>query len=404
MGEGSTGGMVTFNQVKEMQRAGLLLAGGIVYVAFASYCDNPPYHGWIIGYDSQTLSRVSAFNTTPGGSHGGIWMAGAGLAADAVGAIYCITGDGTFDNSLNPTNFGDTFLKLQGTNLAVLDYFTPHDQADLFASDNDLGSGGAVLLPDEVGSQDHPHLLVGAGKDGRLFLLDRDNMGHYNPADDTQIVQEFPFYSSQQFPPHFFGLPAYFSRRIYIQPVGEVLKAFAFTNGVLNPVPISQNAEIIGFRGSSPSITANGLSNGIVWQMSYTPTPNVATLRAYNAENLSDKLFDSYLTMPPNSPEQLSFVKFVVPTIANGKAYVGCNESVGVFGLRPIFVSITRDPVSGVVKLVFISPAGAATLVQVSENLTDWTDLGNGTPLGNGTFSSTDNQASGQPTRFYRLH
>ena len=397
-GDGSSGGIVSFNAARELQRSALLLDSGIVYIAYASYCDNPPYHGWIFAYDSRLLAQLGVFNTAPNGSHGGIWMAGAGLAADSNGAIYCITGDGTFDTTLTPTNFGDSFIKLQGTNLALLDYFTPWDQASLNAGDVDLGSGGALLLPDSVGSANHPHLLVGAGKDGRVFLLDRDNMGHFNPANDNQIVQEFSLHAT------LFGLHAFLNNRLYVQNVGQPLKAFGFANGQINTTPLSQSSDTVSFRGATPSISANGLTNGIVWLLAPTPTAGITTLRAYDANNLSLKFYDSYTTMPANSSNQLTFVKFAVPTIANGKVYVGGTTSVSVLGLRAIILSITRDRFSGVVSLVFISPRGAAAVVQVSEDLVHWTDLGPGTPTGDGTFTLADTQAPGRPTRFYRLH
>jgi len=396
-GDDSTNGIVFFNPSREVHRSGLLLNGGIVYVAFASYCDNRPYHGWIMGCDALTLSQTGIFNTAPNGIHGGIWMGGAGLAADSSGAIYCITGDGTFDTSLNPTNFGDSILKLQGTNLAVLDYFAPWDQASLFAADADLGSGGAVLLPDAVGSTNHPHLLVGGGKDGRLFLLDRENMGHFNPANNSQVVQEVPLHAT------LFGLPAFLGNRLYIQNVGQPLKVFAVADGFINPTPLSQSSETVTFRGATPSISANGVTNGIVWLLAPTPTLGVTTLRAYDANDLTVKLYDSYTTMSANSSNQLIYVKFAVPTIANGKAYVGGTNSFSVLGLRPKILSIQRENDSGIVHLIFVSPKGGAAVIQVSEDLVFWTDVGSGASSTAGTFTFTDSQAAGRPTRFYRL-
>src|SRR6266850_5041883 len=186
-GVGSSGGFVRFNQKKSIQRPSLLLDHGIVYVSFCSYCDLDPYHGWIMAYDALTLQQTGVFNTTPNATRGGIWMGGAGLAAAPDGSVYCVTGNGTFDTGANPTNFGDSFLKLQGTNLALLDYFTPYNQATMDSADEDLGSSGALILPDSVGSPAHPHLLVGCSKLGRLYLMDRDNMGHFNSANDNQI-------------------------------------------------------------------------------------------------------------------------------------------------------------------------------------------------------------------------
>src|SRR5262245_6516764 len=163
-GDGNDGnGNVPFNALRQMNRPGLLLSKGIVYIAYASHGDNGPYHGWVIGYDSQTLVRVRVFNTTPNGGLGGIWQGGGGPAVDPAGNIYFITGNGTFSASSGGTDYGDSFVKLSTVSgLAVADYFTPFNQADLSNRDADLGSGGALVLPDQPGT--HPHLVVGAGK------------------------------------------------------------------------------------------------------------------------------------------------------------------------------------------------------------------------------------------------
>jgi len=398
-GVGSVNNTLSFNPARLMQRPGLLLAGGVVYISWCSYCDLDPYHGWVIGYDAQSLQQVGVFNTTPNATRGGIWMGGAGLAASADGGIYCVTGNGTFDTSLNPQNFGDSFLKLtQGAGLVLADYFTPHDQAAMDSADDDLGSGGAIVLPDSVGSVDHPHLLVGCSKLGKIYLVDRDNMGHFSAANDNQIVQSMNLYSLQSGAPHFFGLPAYFNSRLYLQGVGENLKAYSFANGQLSSTPASQSTESIGFRGATPSISASGTVNGIVWQVA--PRDTVApSLRAYNAEDLSQKLYDSYANTVAGMPDQFNYVKFVVPTVAGGKVFVGTIDSLAVFGLHSKIQSITRDGTSGIVHLTYTGPQG--TIVQVSPDLIHWTDLGPGTSTGTGTFSLTD--SAGPKTRFYRI-
>jgi hypothetical protein len=400
-GAGSVGGMVPFRPSQELQRPGLLLAGGVVYLSWCSYCDIDPYPGWVIAYDAQTLQQVAVFNTTPNATRGGIWMGGAGLAADPAGDLYCVTGNGTFDTVGVPQNFGDSFLRLtRSNNLVVKDYFTPFNQATMDSLDEDLGSSGSLVLPDSVGSAAHPHLLVGCSKLGKLYLIDRDNMGHFNPANDSQIVQVFQFFSNQQGGPHFFGAPAFFKDRLYLQGVGEYLKAFAFTNGLLQTNPLSQATEVLGFRGATPSISADGLTNGIVWQLAPTASVN-PSFRAYDAEDLSKKLYDSYLNSQAGFPDVLSYVKFVVPTIANGKVYLGTRDSVAVFGLYSKIKSIVRNPLSGAVTLIFTGPP--TTKVQVSEDLVLWADLGPGSAIGTGTFTYTDSLASGRAGRFYRL-
>jgi len=402
-GDGSTNGYVHFDAKREIQRPGLLLVGGMVYVSWASYCDYGPFHGWIIGYDAQTLQQVGVFNVSPNAGQGGIWMSGAGLASAPDGSIYCVTGNGTFDTSANPTAFGDSVLKLaQGSDLTVTDYFTPHDQASMNSTDNDLGAGGAMVLPDSLGSAAHPHLLVAAGKDGKFYLLDRENMGHFNPTSNSQIVQELPFYSLQSGPPHLFGLPALFNNRLYLQAVGEVLKAYAFTNGMINAAPLSQATESFGFRGDTPSISANGNTNGIVWQLTPGDT-HLAALRAYDAENLSHKLYDSILSTQAGLPDQVSYVKFVVPTIANGKVYLGTTNSLAVFGLRSVIWSVTRQSAPDSIHLVFSGPVGMNNVVQISSDLLHWTNLGPGTPAGTGTNIFDDPLVTGPGARFYRI-
>ena len=404
-GIGSSGNMLSFNPAREVQRSALLLQGGVVYIAWASYCDLAPYHGWIIGYDAHTFQQVGVLNVTPNGSAGGIWMGGGGLSGAPDGSIYCLTGNGTFDTSASPTNFGNSFLKLvQGSSLTVTDYFTPFNQASLDVSDTDLGSGGALVLPDSVGSLNHPHLVIGCGKEGQIYLLDRDNMGHFNSRGDTQIVQKFALFSSQTGQPYFFGGPAFFNNRVYFQCVNQSLKAFAITNGLLNRSPVSQTVDTVGFRGSIPSITADGVFNAIVWQIIPGPPPGIETLRAYNATNLTQKLYDSYLSTQAGASDLVSFVKFTVPTIANGKVFLGGLTELAVFGLRNIIWSATRDIASGSIKIVFSGPTGMQNVLQSSSDLVHWTDLGTGTANSVGTYEYTDPIAAGPGQRFYRVN
>lgn len=400
-GVGNSGGIIRFNPTREVQRSGLLLANGVLYIGWCSYCDNDPYHGWILAYDPHTLTQLAILNVTPNAMRGGIWMGGAGPAAAADGTVYCMTGNGTFDtNTTSPVDFGDSFLKLQlqGTNLTVRDYFTPYNQGYYDTIDHDIGSGGAMLVPDSAGSLAHPHLVVGAGKDGIAYLLDRDNLGHFNPADNSQIVQQVSIGGTM------FGMPAFYNNRLYFQTAGTYLRAFAIANAQINPTPLSQSPETdSSSRGSNPSISANGATNGIVWQLEAAPALGISTLRAYNAENLAQKLYDSYNSLPPTLPDQLTFVKFVTPTIANGKVYVGGTNSVGVFGLKEPSLSITRDRATGYVQLTWHSPPDITNIVQVSMDLVTWTDLGPGGPTGNGNFQFVDSTGAAHVSRFFRL-
>jgi len=398
----ATGGFVHFNHVRELQRSALLLSGGVVHIAWCSYCDNPPYHGWVTSYDAQSLQQVGVYNATPNGNYGGFWMGGAGLAAAPDGSIFGVTGNGTFDTGPNPQNFGDSFVKLtQGTSLSLVDYFTPFDQSTMDIQDNDLGAGGAVVLPDSVGSVAHPHLLVGGGKLGKLYLIDRDNMGHFNAGVDSQIVQSFNFFTSAG-PPHLFGLPACFNNRLYVQGVNEPLKFYAFTNGLLNTTPISQSTETLGFRGATPCVSANGTNDGIVWLLIPGASAN-PSLRAYNANNLSPRLYDSYFDFQQGLPEKISLIKFAVPTVANGRVFLGTQDSIAVFALRTYFWSVTRGTPPNSVKLVFSGPTGSTLALQISGDLVNWSTLTtfNNFPLG--TMTYTDSIPPGVSPRFYRL-
>jgi hypothetical protein len=277
---------------------------------------------------------VAQFVTTPNGKAGGIWMSGAGPAADAGGSIFFASGNGTFTANRGGKDFGDSVIKLTtGGGLNVADYFTPSDQSLKQSHDLDLGSGGTVLLPDQPGPT--PHLLVASDKQGHIYVVNRDNMGRFNRT-QNQIVQEISGAMLSSF-----GSPAYFNGTLYFVGAGnrdagigggDVLKAFSARSGVLTGVPAT-GAFSYGYPGSTPSITANGLSNGIVWTLdnggSHTMTP--AVLRAYDAGNIADELYDSNQAGAQDQPGIA--VKFAVPTVANGKVYVGGNGSLTVYGL-----------------------------------------------------------------------
>jgi len=260
------------------------------------------------------------------------------------------------------------------------------------------------VLPDSVGSFAHPRLVVGCGKDGQIFLLDRDNLGHFNAAGDTQVVKKLPIYDSQTGQPYFFGCPAFFDNKLYFQCVRQSLKAFAITNATLSPAPVSQTADVVTFRGAIPSVSANGSSNGIVWQLTPAPVLGVQMLVAYDAQDLSKKLYDSYLSTLAGAPDQFSFVKFAVPAIANGKVYAGGTAELAVFGLRNIIWSTTRNAAANTVHIVFSGPDGMSNVLQFSTDLVNWTDLGPGTATGNGRFAYDDPVGGGGSSRFYRVH
>ena len=341
-GDGNDGnGNVPFNGRRQMNRPGLLLLNGVVYIAYASHGDNGPYHGWVIGYSAQSLLRVAAFNSTPNGGLGGIWMAGGGPACDSSGNMYVITGNGTFDVDSGGKDYGDSFIKLSTSALAVLDYFTPWNQDDLNRVDNDLGSGGVVVLPPQNGAT-HPNLLVGAGKEGKIYLLNRDGMGHFHAGSDSQIVQSLPGAIGGCF-----DTPAYFNGAIYYQGVGDVMKAFRLSGGLLVTPPASKSTTSFGFTGATPSISADGTRNGIVWalQTEAYSSGGPAVLHAYDAGNLALELYSSGKNLGRDNPGPA--VKFTVPTVVNGKVYVGAQGRLSVFGYLNTVATPTITPDGG---------------------------------------------------------
>jgi hypothetical protein len=322
-GDGNDGaGHVPFNGLRQLNRPGLLLLNGVVYVACASHGDNGPYHGWVLGFNAQTLQPQGVFNATPNGGLGGLWEGGDGPAADAAGNIYLITGNGTFDGITN-NDFADSYLKLTpaGTNLTLADYFTPYNAQSLANGDLDLGSGGLVVLPDAAGNATNLHLAVGAGKDGIIHLVNRDNLGQFNATNNNQIVQSVPAINGS------FGTPAYFNNTLYYIASGDTLKAFSCSNGLLGTNPSSASSATFPFPGASPSISANGTSNAIVWALQASSS---AILYAFNATNVAQQLYNSQQAGTRDATG--GSVKYAVPTVAHGKVYVGTASSLAVFG------------------------------------------------------------------------
>ena len=344
VGDGATNGVVAFDALRENQRPALLLAGGVVYVAWSSHGDHPPYHGWIVGYDARTLEQVAVFNDTPDGSAGGIWLSGGGLAADEGGDIFAATGNGTFDAAVGGRDFSESVLRLtSASGLYPVDSFTPYNYVALNAGDLDLCSSGVVLLPDQGGA--HPRLAVAAGKQGTIYLLDRDDLGGFNAEDDSQVVQVLRAAIGPAF-----GTPAYWNGTVYYAGVNDYPKAFSLTNGQLSPTPVSEALERFGFPGGSPSVSANGPTAGIVWivQSDGYGMGNPGVLHAYDAANLANELYHSDLTY--GSDDAGPAIKFAVPTIANGKVYVPGRQTISVFGLlqpitpAPLVPTVTPTP------------------------------------------------------------
>src|SRR5262245_27872916 len=353
-GHGTAGqGHVRFNALRELQRPALTLVNGIVYVAFASHGDNGPYHGWVVGYRASDLALVQVFNTTPNAGASGIWQSGGAPALDAAGNLYFAMGNGfsgpasQFDPSLG--NYSESVLKLTPgagpapESMTVADYFTPFDWQTLDQFDADLGSGGTMLLPDSVGSAQHPHLMVETGKSGKIYLIDRDNMGKFTPGGPDNVVQVV-----QLGPAGVWGNPAYFqesptSGLIYYQGSGDVMKAFRITGGVLSG-PITLSNTSFNFPGSQPSISSNGATNAIAWalQVDGYATRQPAVLHAYAALNLSDELYTSALT--GSRDRMTAATKFTFPIVTNGHVIAGANGSLSVFGLFPAATTVPTAP------------------------------------------------------------
>ncbi len=350
---GPNGNQLIFSQMALTQhsRPGLLLVNGTVYVAFASHCDDSPYHGWLFAYNASTFAQQAVFVTTPNGGSGGFWMSGAGIAADLAGNLFIATGNGTFDTTNTPaTMFGDTILKLAltGNGMSVVDYFTPYDQGSLEHFDTDLGSGGVLLLPNQPGS--HPHLLVEAGKEGTIYVVDRDQMTtgniHYCSSgcnSDPEIVQEFQATLGNGM----WAMPSYWNDNVYFWGWGDVLKQYSLSNGLLSNAPLS-TADVSGISlGTIPSISSSGATNGILWATRQAPNNNTAILYAFDATNVSTEFYDS--TQAANNRDLPgNYVKFSVPIVANGKVYIGADSEVDVFGLLgPTVATPQISPSSG---------------------------------------------------------
>jgi hypothetical protein len=344
-GAGSSNGVITFNPVRHLNRPGLLLVNGIVYLAYGSRgCDAMPFHGWLFAYDGTTLKQQAVLNITPNGEDGAIWMSGAGPAADSTANLFLATGNGTFDTANIPaTQLGDSILKLtlNGNQFSLLDYFSPFNESTLDADDLDLGSGGVLLLPDQPGP--HPHELVEAGKSFRTFVIDRDQMTANNlhncltncDNEDSQIVQESTAIGVM------FSGPAFWNNTVYLWGAGAVLKSFGVSNGLLTQSSQSPASTLIQFPGATVAISANGATNGIAWAVDATqnvPLKGLATgpsiLYAFDASNLTNVLFIS--TQAANNRDAAGpSNKFVVPTIANGRVYFGTQTELDVYGLLP---------------------------------------------------------------------
>ena len=336
-GVGSQGGNVPFNALHENQRPALLLSSGVVYIAFASHGDVQPYHGWVLGYNATTLEQVFAFNATPNTEGAGIWQSGGGLAADASGSAYFVTGDGTFTANTGGIDYGDSVMKLGPTG-AVQDYFTPYDQAAIDASGHDLCAAGVILLPDQPGA--HPHLLIASGKNATIYLIDRDQMGHFNPNNNSNAVQTLPniFPNGSDPIPGNFITSVYFNGTVYFSPTQDTIQAFRLSNGLLPSSPTSRSLQSFAFPGLPLAISANGDTNGILWALErkggYSDWTTQGVLHAYDPGDLTIEFYNSDQADTRDALEAQA-AKYSVPLVVNGKVFVVSVNKLLAYGLLP---------------------------------------------------------------------
>jgi hypothetical protein len=331
-GTGSVNGVLTFDPLVQAQRPGLMIQNGTVFIAFASHCDLGTYHGWIMAFDENRLAPSGVTVDTPNGYEGGYWGGGSGLAADSTGSIYGATGNGYFDADKGGIDYGDSILRMTWSSASktftLADYFTPWDQLSLDQDDTDLGSGGLLLLPDQPGTE-YPHLLVQAGKEGTIDLVSRDNMGHFHSGNDSQIVQTLPYAVGG-----IWGAPAFWNNNAYFGGIYDTLKAFSFDPKaqVLSSSATSKSLRSFNYPGPTPSVSASGNTNGIVWIVENDNWGGgAAVLRAYDATNLATELYNSGQNSGRDGAGLA--VKFTIPTIADGYVFLGAENEVDVYGL-----------------------------------------------------------------------
>jgi hypothetical protein len=326
-GTGSAGGVVAFHPLRENPRAALLLAKGMVYLSWGSSCDVGPYHGWVMAYDAQSLKQKAVFNTSPDGDDGGIWASDTGPAADKDGNVFVATGNGRFDAGTGGRDYGDSLLKLSFDGLKPRDYFAPYNVDELDANDDDLGSGGPMLLPDQPGA--HPHLAIVGGKAPKIYVLDRDHLGHYHANRDSDAVQEIRTQGG------IYGSMAYWNHHVYVLSDSDALRDYEVKEGRLTFEASSS------FRfedhAATPAISANGDRDGIVWVVSsksWNSPGRTAVLHAADASNVAHELYNTNQNAARDGAGKA--LRFNIPMIVNGHVYVGARGEVDVYGLLAV--------------------------------------------------------------------
>lgn len=364
-GDGSSGGVVTFAPGQYKERPGLLVQNGTLYTSWGSHCDIRPYGGWMMAYNQNTLAQTAVIDLVPNGSDGAPWNAGAGPAADAAGNIYVSLGNGTFDLIENAQGFpsagdyGNSLMKLSGSSLAPLDYWTMYNSNAESSVDTDLGSGGLMLLPDMPDATGTTRqLAVAAGKDHNIYVVDRNNMGKFNATSNATIYQELP----NSLAGGEWSSPAFWDEHVYYGSVGRNLMSFNVSAAKLQAAPTQTTSTSFAYPGTTPSVSSYSTANAIVWA---TENTSPAVLHAYDATNLATEFYNS--NQAANGRDHFGTGnKFIAPTIANGKVYVGTTNSVGIFG----FIRQQAPPVAD----------GIYTVTNLYSNLTLDDPGGNSAP------------------------
>jgi hypothetical protein len=354
-GKASVNGQIAFDPSIQNQRPGLVDLNGNIIIAWGSFSDFGVYHGWVMAYDATTLQQKAVFNSTPqdqpndvaGGpaDHGGggsYWGGGAAPSVDDAGNIYIVSADGSFNLDSGGKNTGDTVLKLQlsGNTFNIVDWFSPSNQVCLDQADLEIGSGGVALLPD-VGAGKKLGAVI--NKEGRLYLLNLDSMGKFNPAGDTQIPQMLVVGSKTCFAgmgagfaegpdwQRLYGNPSFWNGNIYLATANGPLRQYRFQNGMLGTAPFAQSSNTFGLRGGNTVVSANDTSNAIVWAYEKSGTGGPAVLHAYDANTVTHEFWNSNMN-PADSMG--TGVGFGTPVVANGRVIAIFDRFAVIYGLH----------------------------------------------------------------------
>jgi hypothetical protein len=325
-GANSQNGTVAFDPATHYQRCALLLAGGVVYIGIGGNAESDSdNHGWIVGHKASDLSSTMTFCASPDDDWVSLWQAGGGPSSDASGSIYAETANGTFDVDTGGRDYGDSALKLDASG-KVVDYFTPYNQAALSSGDVDFGSANPIVLPDQSGAV--PHELLATGKPGVLYLINRDDMGHFNSGSDSQIVQSVSAFPNTAVTGGIFSSPATWNGHVYVTGIGGSVQDFTLSAGKLSTSPASQTSAHFTWPGATVSVSSNGVTAGIVWVLD----GRAGVLYAFDATNLGTELYDTSQASGGRDRAGAP-VKFAVPTVVNGHVYVGTQTELDVYGL-----------------------------------------------------------------------